>query len=212
MNCCAICIDDIKIPFKLEQCSHSFHPVCVMKVCEEYLLNFGTEWQTVPCPICKKRISYHILLKNCVEQCEIEDIVQIVNKNNINTKCHMDRSLLMVAAAAGKMDTVKYLIDQGLSIDDPNNFGLTVFYNAVSHGQLDIVKYLVENYNVNINCESFFGDTCLDMALKNNYITTAEYLQSINAKNGTPKNQDWFMNINENNIKKYIPLLLPNLI
>ena len=50
------------------------------------------------------------------------------------------------------------------------------------------------------------------MALKNNYITTAEYLQSINAKNGTPKNQDWFMNINENNIKKYIPLLLPNLI
>jgi ankyrin repeat protein len=163
---------------------------------KEYLINYGTKWQTVPCPLCKKKVSYHIMLEQFIKVAEFEDVVIVINAFNINIKCHMDRSLLMVAAAAGKMDIVKYLINQGLPVNKPNNFGLNVFYYAAINGQLDIVKYLVENFKIDINCESFFGETPLDMALKKKHYNVVEYLQTINAKNGTSKNQDFFSNKN----------------
>jgi len=192
---CSICLETMKIPFKLKQCTHSFHSVCVMKSMEYYLANYGTEWQTVPCPICKKRISYHIILENFIETAELKDIQQIINNNNIKTKCHMDRSLLYVAASAGRMETLIYLINNGLPVDTPNDFGLTPVYSSAVNGHTDMVKYLVENFNVNINCKSFFGETPLSMAIKNNHFDTVKYLESINAKHGIPINQDWFENI-----------------
>jgi len=192
MEHCAICIDDIETPFHLLQCNHYFHSVCIMKYFEQYLIDYGTEYETVKCPICNKRISYHCILEKFIEKSNLEDVIQVINKNNINTKCHLDRSLLIVASTAGKIDTVKYLIQQGLPIDEPNNLGLTPFYYAATYGHLDIVKYLVENFNININCESFFGCTPLDQALKNKHYSTVEYLKNINAKNGIEKHKEWF--------------------
>lgn len=182
---CFICLETMEIPFKLNQCTHSFHSVCVMKSMEYYLANYGTEWQTVPCPICKQRISYHIILENFIKTAELKEVKEIINNSNINIKCHMDRSLLYVAASAGRMETFKYLIDKGLPVDTPNDFGLTPVYSAAVNGHTDIIKYLVENYDVNINCKSLFGDTPLSMAIKYNFFDTAKYLESINAQNNT---------------------------
>jgi hypothetical protein len=195
MEDCPICIEPMEKPFKLCQCTHTYHPVCVLKSMDEYLINYGTEWQTVPCPICKQRISYHIILENFIKIADVEEISKIINIRNIGTKCHLDRTLLCVAAENGKLETLKYLIKQGLQIDIPNVFGLTPFYFAALNGKIDVVKYLVNTYNVNVNCESFFGNTPLDMAIKFNHQATIEYLKSINAKNGIERNLDYCENI-----------------
>jgi len=206
---CPICIEPMEIPFKLNQCTHTFHPVCALKSMDYYLVNHGTEWQTVPCPMCKQRISYHIILENFIKTVGLEEVSEIINIRNIGIKCHMDRSLLCVAAEAGKLETLKYLIKQGLQVDRPNVFGLTPFYYAALNGKIDIVKYLVEKYNVNINCESFFGHTPLDMATKYNHTETINYLKSIDGKNGISKNEVYYSNIK--NREEIVKLLVSSI-
>jgi len=193
MNC-KICNDNMETELKMKYCNHSFHPLCIMTFLKEYLIKYRPEFNNVICPLCKKRVAYRYMLEEFIKVTEFDDVVIVINAFNINMKCLGDRSLLMVAASEGKMDIVKYLIDQGLPVNKPNVLGLNVFYYAAINNQLDIVKYLVENFKIDINCETFFGDTALDIALKKKHYSMVEYLQSINAKNGTLKNQDFFLN------------------
>jgi len=152
---------------------------------DTYLASYGTVWQTVPCPICRKRISFHIILSDAIEKCEYSEIVEIVNKKNLYTECVHGKTLVHIAANAGKLDVVKHLIKMGLLVDTPDRFGLTPLYYAAYKGHLDIVKYFVENFSVNINRMNLFGQTLLDMAKRNKHSRVAEYLENRGARTGT---------------------------
>ena len=171
-------------PFALKQCCHTFHATCVIKSMDTYLASYGTVWQTVPCPICRKRISFHIILSDAIEKCEYSEIVEIVNKKNLYTECVHGKTLVHIAANAGKLDVVKHLIKMGLPVDTPDSFGLTPLYYAAFTGHLDIVKYFVENFSVNINRMNLFGQTLLDMAKRNKHSRVAEYLENRGARTG----------------------------
>lgn len=179
---CPICIDTMETPFSLHQCGHSFHATCVLKSMDVYLANYGTEWQTVPCPICRKRISYHIILKEAIKTCSLSELTEIVNDDNKFTSCWLTGSLLHVAADQGRDEIVKLLTQKGLPADSKNPFGLTPVYYAAYKGHTSIVKYLVETHHVNIDCQNIFGNTMLDMAIKNKHKETVQYLCSVGAK------------------------------
>jgi len=183
---CSICLEPMQTPFYLTQCTHGFHSVCIMKALDTYLQNHGTHWQTVPCPICRKRISYHIILKTFVQTCTLEEAHIIINDNNLHTKCHLDMSLLHVAAMSGNIPVSQYLIDKGLPVDEPNYIELTPVYLAAAQGKTDMVKYLVEKYNININKRNILYKTVLDIAIENNHHDTVAFLESKHAERSNP--------------------------
>ena len=151
-----------------------------MKAFETYLTNHGTEWQTVPCPMCRKRISYHVMLRSFVETCTLEDAQIVINDTNIRTRCHLDMSLLHVAAEAGNIQVVRYLIEKGLLIEDVNCFGLTPVYLAAVQGKTETIRYFVENCCANTRVKNILGQTMLDVVInQKKYPETIAYLQSI---------------------------------
>jgi len=181
---CSICLDTMETPFYMKQCTHCFHGACVMKAFETYLALHGTEWQTVPCPMCRKRISYHIMLRSFIETCTLEDAEKIINGANLHVRCHLEMSLLHVAAEAGNFAMVRYLIGKGLRVEDTNCFGLTPVYFAAVHGKTETVRYLVETCGANTRIKNMFGQTMLDMVMKQKkYPETITYLNSIGAGN-----------------------------
>jgi len=182
---CPICIDTMSTPFALQQCKHQFHATCVIKSMDTYLAAYGTEWQTVPCPICRKRISFHIILSNAIKSCDFSEVVEIIRPENLFTECIHGSSLLHVAVIAGRLAVVKHLVKMGLPVDVPDNFGLTPLYYAAFNGHLEIVKYFVEHFSVNIHCANLFDQTILDMARKNNHTETVAYLEGLGARTGS---------------------------
>ena len=162
-----------------------------------YLANYGTEWQTVPCPICRKRVSYHIILQDVIRQCEMSEIDEIVHRDNLLTRCGYYGSLLHVAAAEGRVEIVKLLIKKGLPVDNLNEFGLSPVYYAATNGKLATLKYFVENHRVDIHIENIFGKTMLDMALEKNHNDTVQYLQEINVKTGSQQGSLSFLEDSE---------------
>lgn len=192
---CPICFDTMETPFNLHQCTHSFHSTCIMKAMDVYLVNYGTMWQTVPCPVCRKRVSYHIILQDFIRTCNLQEAEEIINNRNIHTKCPFIGSILHVAASYGNIEIVKYLIKLGLPPDSVNNFELTPLYFAVHNGHIDVVKYLLENCIVNIDYENLFGETLLDVATKNCHTEIASYLRERGAKYGMLKNGDLLKNL-----------------
>ena len=196
---CPICLDTMTPPFALRQCKHRFHAPCVLKSMDVYLANYGTEWQTVPCPICKQRISYHCILEDCIRKCHVDDVKQIVHPRNLFTECHLGHSLVHIAAAAGKLETVQYLVQQGLPPDTFNTFGLTPAYLAAVGGHTKVVQYLVENHRANIHCESMFGATMLNAAIEYRHHDMVEYLKQKGARLGSDNKVD-FKHIETNSL------------
>ena len=188
---CPICLESMPNSFKLRQCTHTFHCVCVLKSMRTYLDNHGTFCQTVPCPLCRQRISYHIILHDFIKEATLTEIAEIINDKNIGTYCSNVGSLLHVAALFGRVEIIKFLLTKGLPIDEPNDFCLTPVYYAAVNGHLDTVKYMVENHQVNIDCETLLGTTMLDETIKRGYANVVEYLENKNAKRNMEDMSDY---------------------
>jgi ankyrin repeat protein len=96
-----------------------------------------------------------------------------------------------VAALFGRVEIIKFLLTKGLPIDEPNDFCLTPVYYAAVNGHLDTVKYMVENHQVNIDCETLLGTTMLDETIKRGYANVVEYLENKNAKRNMEDMSDY---------------------
>ena len=51
---------------------------------------------------------------------------------------------------AASLDIVKYLIEKGANFNTVNRNGFTLFHVAAANGKLDVVKYLVEEKETNL--------------------------------------------------------------
>ena len=183
---CSICLEPMERPLYLSQCTHGFHGVCVMKAFETYLKLHGTGWQTVPCPQCRKRISYHIILNTFIKTCTLDEAQQILNDDNVHARCHPDWSLLHVAAMSGKIPIVHYLIERGLDVHEVNCFGHTAVYIAALHGHTELVRYLVERHRVDIHAKTMLQQTARDIAAEYKHHDTVAYLDEVVCRNGPP--------------------------
>lgn len=95
----------------------------------------------------------------------------------INKKYKNDITLLEFAVKTLNFGTIKYLIENGASVNEKDSAGLTPLHWAVIFRDLEIVKYLVKN-GANVKIKDDSGDTPLDIATERGYRKIVKYLET----------------------------------
>lgn len=92
----------------------------------------------------------------------------------------MDKKVtqLILASSSGKLDEVKELVSSGLNPSSRNVDNRTPLHFAASEGHLDIVKYLIEEKNVEVNVGDRHGNTPLFEAINGEHNEIVEYIKS----------------------------------
>ena len=93
----------------------------------------------------------------------VEQFKKIVDEKEIATE---GEKYLLHACLYGYLDIVKYLVEKGVAINNPNDAGKTPLHIAVRYKHMDVAKYLLENgADINIpNTKN--GDTPLHIAVE----------------------------------------------
>ena len=91
---------------------------------------------------------------------------------------------LCSAAHAGDMDELRKLVDDGADVNISNYDVRTPIHIAASEGQLEVVRYLIEELQCQISPQDRWGNTPLDDARRSGHEETAAYLYRIGATSG----------------------------
>src|SRR5207237_6992360 len=91
---------------------------------------------------------------------------------------------LVLAAGGGRLDAVRYLLDEGADVNARETSGATALTEAAYAGKLDAVKELLSR-DADVNAVSGDG-TALDIATKRKYSPMADVL----THNGEKKDCD----------------------
>lgn len=75
----------------------------------------------------------------------------------------MNSQELLGFSRRGKLDSVKFLVENGANIEVKNKDGYTPLIVASWNGHLEIVKFLVEK-GANVEAKNDYGDTPLTLA------------------------------------------------
>ncbi|MFP3025899.1 MAG: ankyrin repeat domain-containing protein [Wolbachia sp.] len=88
----------------------------------------------------------------------------------------VEETFLYAAVCLGKLETVKYLVDEKkANVDAKSCSGCTALHFAAERGHLDIVKYLVDK-EANVDAQDNDGCTPLHIAAQNSHFDIVEYL------------------------------------
>jgi ankyrin repeat protein len=91
---------------------------------------------------------------------------------NVRGNCCMP---LYLAAGEGRLDVVRYLLDEGADVNAREQFGHTALSEAVYYGQTPVIKELVlRGADLNVIGE---GGTALDIAISRNNRAVADLLR-----------------------------------
>jgi ankyrin repeat protein len=74
------------------------------------------------------------------------------------------------------LDMVKFLIKHGADIHSRDNEGNTILHDACKANNIEVVKYLIEEKDMNMNISNNQGLTCIDYSCKTGFTPTFEYL------------------------------------
>ena len=100
----------------------------------------------------------------------------IVNGANINSKASDGVTALHAAAAAGELEVVQYLVENGADLDSTaGEYSWTTLHFAAHGGHLAVVQYLIEN-QTKINCKDSDGYTALHKAASTGELQVVQYL------------------------------------
>ena len=97
--------------------------------------------------------------------------------NNINSTGAHGIPLLPYAAWSGDLELVQYLFRKGAKTGSSS-----ALHNAVTRGYYDLVVWLVENANPDLNSKNFQGKTPLSVAIETKQETVAQFLRGRGAK------------------------------
>ncbi|GEM_PF-4565776 len=111
-------------------------------------------------------------LNNSIEVAIAADNLDKIKKIVTNglSQSLLDKAL-WIACQEGKIDMVKYLVENGAEAKSQDCLPL---FMAIACGHLDIVKYLIEKANPIEDCHFFY--TSMKNAFENNHIEVVEYL------------------------------------
>ena len=82
------------------------------------------------------------------------------------------------------MDELRKLVDDGADVNISNYDVRTPIHIAASEGQLEVVRYLIEELQCQISPQDRWGNTPLDDARRSGHEETAAYLYRIGATSG----------------------------
>ena len=116
---------------------------------------------------------FRIKNKDCFYYATIGDLNSLKkkieeNKNYLNQKDALKRSLLYLSARNGFFDVSEYLIKKGININEVQRDGSTALHGAAYYGQEIVIQLLIEN-GIDINIKNRFGSTA-DIEAKTNRI------------------------------------------
>lgn len=96
-------------------------------------------------------------------------------KNNLEIKNRHKGTLVLKASFYGDYEIVKYLLEQGATLDEKSITGATPLMVASLGGFSKIVNLLIE-YNANINDQTETGETALIFAAQENHLDVVKLL------------------------------------
>lgn len=73
-------------------------------------------------------------------------------------------TLLHIAARLGDMDTIKWLVDAGMNINEQGEMGSTALHNAYQYRNTEIVEFLLDQ-GASPKTENYFGKLPRDYAV-----------------------------------------------
>ncbi|MCX7830015.1 MAG: ankyrin repeat domain-containing protein [Acidobacteria bacterium] len=82
-----------------------------------------------------------------------------------------------------QLEIVKYLVEKGANINEKCQGKYRALHYAAMRGHNDIVDFLLQN-KANVNAKSAFGETALDLALKNKRILAAKIIRKFGGTEG----------------------------
>lgn len=126
-------------------------------------------------------------IRNSLERaCEISKIllqrkVLSVEARTVNGDTPL--SIAVLVAPYGEVDLIDYLISQeGANVQTVNNQGETLLHSAVKGGRIHPLKYLVENYQLDIYVKDHNGQTPFDFALERTQLEIFDFLIDLHLK------------------------------
>lgn len=91
----------------------------------------------------------------------VKYLIEDVSENITN----IDESEILHSAARGdNLDVVQYLIKKGANVNKKNYIGETPLFIATRYGHINVVKYLIEEANADLNIKNEYGETSLKKA------------------------------------------------
>jgi len=104
-------------------------------------------------------------------------------------------TLLHKASNNNIFPNVKYLVESGSNINEPDTYGNTALHYAAKHNNIDMVKYLVK-HGANVDALNIYGCTPLFHAAVYSNISLIEYLLNAGAdKDHVDKDNETVMNV-----------------
>ena len=85
------------------------------------------------------------------------------------------RTMLHYAASAGKMNILKYLIQNGCDVLHTDRWGQTMLHEAGDKGHLNIVKYLLDEIGCNPALQDNNGDTVIHLVATSGNLDILKY-------------------------------------
>ena len=107
----------------------------------KYLISRG-------CDVYDKDSSGRTVLHKACDKGKLELVQYLVDNypDILTVRDKTGQSSFLLTGFSGSVELVKYLISRGCDVYDKDNNGNTVLHNACSHGKLNLVQYLVDNY------------------------------------------------------------------
>lgn len=106
----------------------------------------------------------------------IDPRIDMMASAELNREKLTHLSPLYIATLNGNLQEVKRLIEEGLNPLDKDINDDTLLHFAAIKGELDILKYLVEDVECNPAMQGFRGTTTLHAAAQGEQFTTVKYL------------------------------------
>ena len=109
------------------------------------------------------------------QQADTEEANMLLIKKALNT-----RDALRAAAERGAVESVRFLVEEGVTKDDGDSQGLTPLLIAAFNGHYDVVQYLLEQ-GADKEKPSNIGAVPIHVAAQNGYLDVVQYLLQIGA-------------------------------
>ena len=102
-------------------------------------------------------------------------LLTLFGLNFKNTTGRLGASCVLLASMNGQLETLKWLIENGSSMEDRDNNGCSCVLLAAKNGHLETIKWLIENGS-SIRDVDYYGGSCVLLAARFGHVETVQWL------------------------------------